>query len=77
MYEQYIHTYGGQMKEKTKLTTVKILENIYNDFKRKSIDTGMTLQRIVNRSMAKYNEDEKFREEIESYNELQTSGSQF
>ena len=43
----------------TKLTTVKILKEIYSNFKKTSFDTGTTLQKLVNRSMDRYvNEDD-------------------
>lgn len=61
----------------TKLTTVKIIKDVYSKFKKVSFDSNITLQKLVNRSLEKYSEDEQFRNEINSYNELQTSGSQF
>lgn len=63
--------------ENTKLTTVKIIKDVYSKFKKVSFDSNITLQKLVNRSLEKYSEDEQFRNEINSYNELQTSGSQF
>ena len=64
-------------KEETKLTTVKIIKNLYSNFKRISFDSNITLQKLVNRSVDKYIEDEKFRNEINNYTELEPSGSQF
>jgi hypothetical protein len=61
----------------TKLTTVKIIKDIYAKFKRLSFDSNITLQKLVNRSVDKYNEDDAFRTEINSYANLETSGSQF
>ena len=61
----------------TKLTTVKIIKGIYSKFKRLSFDSNITLQKLVNRSVNKYIEDEDFRNEINEYTELQASGSQF
>lgn len=63
--------------ENTKLTTVKIIKDVYSKFKKVSFDSNITLQKLVNRSLEKYSEDEQFRNEINSYNELQISGSQF
>lgn len=60
-----------------KLTTVKIIKNLYSKFKRAAFDSDMTLQRVVNRSLHKYAEDEEFRHEINHYTELESSGSQF
>jgi hypothetical protein len=61
----------------TKLTTVKIIHDVYSKFKKISFDSNITLQKLVNRSLEKYTEDEKFRNEINNYTELQESGSQF
>jgi len=61
----------------TKLTTVKIIKDIYSKFKRLSFDSNITLQKLVNRSVDKYIEDELFRTEINEYQNLQSSGSQF
>ena len=57
----------------TKLTTVKIIKDIYSKFKRISFDSNITLQKLVNQSVDKYIE-EKFRTEINEYQNLQ-SGS--
>jgi len=61
----------------TKLTTVKIIKDIYSKFKRISFDSNITLQKLVNRSVNKYIEDESFRDEINNYEHLQQSGSAF
>jgi hypothetical protein len=61
----------------TKLTTVKIVKDIYSSFKRISFDSNITLQKLVNRSVHKYINEDDFRDEINNYDELQTSGSQF
>lgn len=61
----------------TKLTTVKILKMVYSKFKQVSFESGTTLQRVVNRSLDLYDKDEEFREKINKYNKLYSSGSQF
>ena len=61
----------------TKLTSVKILENLYNRFKLNTVNTKMTLQKLTNRSVDRFLTDEKFREEIETYDNLIVSGSNF
>ncbi len=48
-----------------KITTVKVLSDLYNDFKRLNIDTGFSLQKLVNRSMFLYVNDDKFQTTIE------------
>ena len=62
---------------KTKLTSVKILENLYSRFKLNTVNTKMTLQKLTNRSVDRFLQDEKFREEIETYDNLTVSGSNF
>ena len=61
----------------TKLTSVKILENLYNRFKLDTVNTKMTLQKLTNRSVDRFLTDEKYREEIETYDNLIVSGSNF
>ena len=61
----------------TKLTSVKILEKLYEKFKLDTVNTKMTLQKLTNRSVDKFLNDNKFKEEIETYDNLTTSGSNF
>ena len=61
----------------TKLTSVKILENLYQRFKLNTVNTKMTLQKLTNRSVDRFLNDEKFKEEIETYDNLVVSGSNF
>jgi hypothetical protein len=61
----------------TKLTTVKIIKDVYSKFKQISFDSNITLQKLVNRSINKYVEDTTFQNEINNYGELEKSGSQF
>lgn len=51
----------------TKLTSVNILENVYNDFKKNIIGTDLTLQKIVNRSLDLYNTDPEIKEVIDNH----------
>ena len=60
-----------------KLTTVKIITDIYSKFKRTSFDSGVTLQKVVNRTLHLYTENEEFRKHLNGYEELQCSGSQY
>ena len=61
----------------TKLTSVKILESLYEKFKLNTVNTKMTLQKLTNRSVDRFLTDDKFREEIETYDNLNVSGSNF
>ena len=60
------------MKE-TKLTTVKILSELYNNFKKDTIENEFTLQKLVNRSMFLYTTDNNFKDNI--HNITVVSGS--
>ena len=48
-----------------KITTVKVISDLYNDFKRLNIESGFSLQKLVNRSMFLYVNDDKFQTTIE------------
>jgi len=61
----------------TKLTTVKILKELYGKFKYVGYESDVTLQRIVNRTLHLYVTNEKYRKELNNYTDLQSSGSQF
>ena len=61
----------------TKLTSVKIIEELYQKFKLNTVNTKMTLQKLTNRSVDRFLTDKKYREEIETYDNLTVSGSNF
>ena len=63
--------------EKAKLTSVKILEGLYEKFKLNTVNTDMTLQKLTNRSVDMFLNDKKFKNEIETYDNLMISGSNF
>ena len=48
-----------------KLTTVKVLSENYSKFKLKTIDSPMTLQKLVNRAIEQYLKDEKFEKKLD------------
>jgi hypothetical protein len=61
----------------TKLTTVKIVKDVYSKFKQLSFDSNITLQKLVNRSLDLYSKDENFINSINNHNGLAASGSKF
>jgi len=65
------------MKVSTKLTSIKLLEDLYLQFKINTIGSKMSLQRLVNRSMYLYTIDNSFMKNIDSMNHLMESGSGF
>ena len=58
-----------------KLTSVKVLKELYKKFKSCNLDDEFTVQKLVNRSMDLYVLDSKFKKEIQSYDKLIPSGS--
>jgi hypothetical protein len=52
------------MKNEVKLTSVNVLKDVYIEFKKNTIESDMTLQKLVNRTIDLYNNDEKFKEYI-------------
>ena len=61
--------------ENSKLTSVKIIESLYNRFKKTSVGTDMTLQKLTNRCVDLYLKDEEFKELVDSNDDLKISGS--
>ena len=58
-----------------KLTSKKILEPLYNEFKMICIGRKMSLQKMLNRSMYLYVNDERFTNKVNDCTELIPSGS--
>ncbi len=58
-----------------KLTSIKILEPLYNEFKMICIGRKMSLQKMLNRSMYLYVNDNKFNDQVNDCTELIPSGS--
>jgi hypothetical protein len=76
----YIYKYmeSYMKKAETKLTSVKIISDLYQTFRISSIsENGITLQKLVNRSINLYLNDEDYKNKLNNYNQLQTSGSAF
>ena len=59
----------------SKLTSVKILEDLYKRFKARTVNTKMTLQKLTNRSINLYLTDENYKNKLETHNNLTISGS--
>jgi|TARA_B100000424_G_scaffold252490_1_gene228849 hypothetical protein len=58
-----------------KLTSVKVLKDLYKKFKLTTLDDSFTLQKLVNRSMDLYVHDNDFKEQINEWQNLKPSGS--
>jgi len=65
------------MEKNVKLTSVNILDEVYKKFKVESVNQSMNLQKLVNRSLDLYNNDESFRERINNHNDLSSNSTKF
>ena len=64
--------------KKTKLTSIKILDGLYQDFKIAIVNSSMTFQKLANRSIHLYLNDDDFRETLDTEDTLNiVSGSRF
>ena len=57
------------------LTSVKILKSLYNKFKVTTVNTKMSLQKITNRSIYLYLNEDGFKDKINNTDSLLISGS--
>ena len=64
------------MKEE-KLTSVKVIDELYKKFREKSIRDDFSLQKLVNRSIDLFVYDEEFAKKIMNYENLEKSGSKY
>jgi hypothetical protein len=64
-----------KVMNKSKLTSVKILEDLYKRFKSTTVNTKMTLQKLTNRSINLYLTDEQYKNNLEKHDNLISSGS--
>lgn len=55
------------MNIKTKLTSVKILTNLYRPFKKNTVNDDMNLQKLVNRCIDLYNNDNDFMNKVKNH----------
>ena len=58
-----------------RLTSVKIVDHLFDEFKVSSIRHKFNLQKLVNRSVHLYLEDEEFRKKVHNHTDLTVSGS--
>jgi len=59
----------------SKLTSVKVMDSLYQKFKIETINTEMNLQKLTNRSMYLYLKDKEFKEQVILNDALTISGS--
>tara|TARA_Y100001963_G_C6440203_1_gene291055 strand:+ start:75 stop:275 length:201 start_codon:yes stop_codon:yes gene_type:complete len=59
----------------SKLTSVKVLKDLYNKFKVNTVNSDMTLQKLTNRCIHLYLNNEKFKDSVDEAEDLTISGS--
>ena len=64
------------MKEE-KLTSVKIIDELYRKFKAESIRDDFSLQKLVNRSLDMFVYDDEFKKKVLEYENLEESCSKY
>ena len=62
-------------KNNLKLTSVKIVDHLFEDFKISSIRHKFNLQKLTNRALHLYLTNEEFRKQIQNHTDLTVSGS--
>ena len=65
------------MKDRLKLTSVNIIKENYHKFKDITVNTDMTLQKLVNRTMDLYNKDENFKNKVDNHQTIEVKNSKF
>ena len=58
-----------------KLTSVKIVDHLFDDFKVSSIRYKFSLQKLTNRALHLYLTDDEFRKKLHNHTDLVVSGS--
>jgi hypothetical protein len=61
--------------EKLTLTSVKVHQDLFEEFKVASIKNKFNLQKLTNRAIHLYLSDEEFRKQLHNHTELVMSGS--
>ena len=59
----------------SKLTSVKVIDDLYQKFRKDTVNSEMNLQRLANRCIHLYLNDEKFKNLVDDVKELTISGS--
>jgi len=65
------------MRDNIKLTSVKLIKGLYDTFKVQTVNSEMSLQKLTNRAIDLYLQEETFRNKIEESKNLSISGSNF
>ena len=60
-----------------KLTSVKVISELYKKFKNETIESEFSLQKLVNRTLDLFVYDEEVRKKILEHDNLYQSGSKF
>ena len=67
--------YNIMASKNLKLTSVKIVDHLFDDFKVSSIRYKFNLQKLTNRALHLYLTDDEFRKKLHNHTDLVVSGS--
>ena len=59
----------------SKLTSVKVIDDLYQKFRKQTVNSDMNLQRLTNRCIHLYLNDDEFKDLVDKVQELTISGS--
>ena len=65
------------MSKEEKLTSVKVIDELYKKFRDKSISDDFSLKKLVNRTLDMFVYDEEFQKKVLDYDNLEKSGSKY
>ena len=65
------------MSKEEKLTSVKVIDELYKKFREKSIRDDFSLQKLVNRTLDMFVYDEECQKKVLDYDNLEKSGSKY
>ena len=59
----------------SKLTSVKVIDDLYQKFRKRTVNSDMNLQRLTNRCIHLYLNDDRFKGIVDETEDLTISGS--
>ena len=65
---KFTYIYKMSNNANTKLTSVKIIDRNYYEFKKMTLDTDLTLQKFVNRAIDLFLKDMDFKNKVQQHN---------
>lgn len=74
---KFTYIYKMSNNTNTKLTSVKIIDRNYYEFKKMTLDTDLTLQKFVNRAIDLFLKDADFKDKVQQHETGGVKNSKF